>query len=336
MGIWKEITEQLQSGNPCVLISVLEKKGSAPREVGTRMLMRHDGTISGTIGGGQLEWEIMKHAHKRFSNPPGHNLLLCNVSLGPSIGQCCGGSMVVGIEYIPAEFLNDAQRYDRLEQTAPLRCRVTIKGDGSIQRQVLPKDISEPANENSSGKSLNRNQFVEIYENYRRPLYIFGAGHVGYAFMLTLGTLPFFVTWVDSRKYRFPKATPSNYRCVVENNPTNVLSKATEDSFVLIMTHSHAIDMEIVRVALLEEKFGFVGLIGSSTKRARFKKRLLELGVTEAQFDNLVCPIGIDGIGSKHPSSIAASTTAQLLIKNEEIGGNRTIQKPLAMEPANE
>ena len=86
------------------------------------------------------------------------------------------------------------------------------------------------------------------------------------------------------------------------------------------MTHSHALDLEIVAAALSAGRFGFVGLIGSSTKRARFLSQMRAAGVSEAALAHLVCPIGVAGLESKDPAVIAASTAAQLLIVSERLG----------------
>ena len=79
------------------------------------------------------------------------------------------------------------------------------------------------------------------------------------------------------------------------------------------MSHSHALDLGIAAKALQENRFSFVGLIGSETKRARFVKRFRELGLDDAQLARLTCPIGIDGISGKHPGEIAIATAAQIL-----------------------
>jgi xanthine dehydrogenase accessory factor len=75
------------------------------------------------------------------------------------------------------------------------------------------------------------------------------------------------------------------------------------------MTHSHALDLEIVERVLRRGDFGFLGLIGSETKAAKFRARLVARGVDAAR---LVCPIGVFKAG-KHPAEVAVSAVAQLL-----------------------
>ena len=97
-------------------------------------------------------------------------------------------------------------------------------------------------------------------------------------------------------------------------------------SFVLVMSHSHQLDLALVHAALADSRFVHVGLIGSKTKRARFEKRLAEAGVAPARIAELICPIGIGGIHSKAPAVIAAATVAELLMRDEAL---RTMAQPM-------
>jgi xanthine dehydrogenase accessory factor len=155
-------------------------------------------------------------------------------------------------------------------------------------------------------------------------LLLFGAGHVGRALALSLAPLSFAVSWIDPRPGAFPAYMPGNVTAVQPDNPVDALTDAAPGTFVLVMTHSHQLDLAIVAAALADDRFPYVGLIGSSTKRARFEKRLAEAGIARDRIAELVCPIGIAGIKSKTPASIAAATTAQLLIRDEALRSARS------------
>jgi xanthine dehydrogenase accessory factor len=88
------------------------------------------------------------------------------------------------------------------------------------------------------------------------------------------------------------------------------VAAAADDAFHVVLTHSHAVDLEIV-AAVLARPFGFCGLIGSRTKRAVFARRLAERGLDATR---LTCPIGLPEIPGKEPSVIAAAVAAQLLV----------------------
>jgi xanthine dehydrogenase accessory factor len=100
-------------------------------------------------------------------------------------------------------------------------------------------------------------------------------------------------------------------------------------TFVAIMSHSHQLDLALTHAALSDERFAYVGLIGSKTKRARFEKRLAEAGIPPARVTGLVCPIGVGGIHSKAPAVIAAATVAELLIRDEAV---RAMARPMHQE----
>jgi xanthine dehydrogenase accessory factor len=158
---------------------------------------------------------------------------------------------------------------------------------------------------------------LQRFENERTPLYLFGAGHVGRAVVLALAPLPFHVTWIDPRPGAFPAQAPLAGAMLMPADPGTALEEAPAGSFVVVMTHSHALDLEIVARALAAGRFPYVGLIGSATKRARFLGRLRALGLGEAA-ERLVCPIGVTTIRSKLPAVIAAGLAVDLLIRREQ------------------
>jgi xanthine dehydrogenase accessory factor len=83
------------------------------------------------------------------------------------------------------------------------------------------------------------------------------------------------------------------------------------------MTHSHALDLDLVIAALQAKRFSYVGLIGSATKRARFTSAMQKMGMAAEIVDKLVCPIGLTAIRDKAPAAIAASVAAQVLMARE-------------------
>ena len=150
------------------------------------------------------------------------------------------------------------------------------------------------------------------YKDEFRHIHLWGAGHVGRALVMALAPLPFEISWWDARPNAFPAATPQNVTCRI-----GAPSEMQNNAFVLVMSHSHALDFEIVDYALRNPTFEFVGLIGSQTKRARFLKRLHEAGHDENNLTRLACPIGATTVKSKLPAAIAAGVTVQLLEMNE-------------------
>lgn len=136
---------------------------------------------------------------------------------------------------------------------------------------------------------------------------LFGAGHVGKEVARILERVPCRLTWVDARREQFPEHTTA--RIVLDDEPAFAVDEAAAGAFYLVMTHSHALDFEIVERALLRKDARFVGMIGSETKAAKLRARLRARGVDASR---LTSPIGLFKAG-KHPAEVAVSAVAQLL-----------------------
>lgn len=254
----------IAQGRPAVLVTVAQARGSVPRAARTRMVVAQDGQI-GTIGGGHLEWLALQTARRSLSGsaplPPEQKL-----ALGPSLGQCCGGAVVL--------------RYEELD------------------RENWAAWRPAPA---------------------RAEVWLYGAGHVGQAVARLMVDLEIDLRWIDLREDAFPGpeafawSRASRMERVVSEGPAEEARNAPGGSHHLVMTHSHALDYDIVRALLRRDDLGFVGLIGSASKRARFEHRLQAQGLDEAGLARLHCPIGLPDIQGKEPAVIAVSVVAQIL-----------------------
>lgn len=274
-------------------VVVASVEGSAPREVGASMLVWADGQ-SGTIGGGALEFEATRWARE--------GAFMRRVPLGPAMGQCCGGAVtLVG------------ERYSRTE-LEKIDGYVLRRVDGSADLPLtLRRKISQFRNSGDVGcPQLANGWFLEPLSNPTHPIWIYGAGHVGRAIVGVLAPLPeVSITWVDTCPTRFPDDIPQNVSPLVAVEPSRVVHLAPPQADHLVLTYSHALDLEICH-ALLGHAFKHAGVIGSATKWARFRKRLAVLGHGKDQIDRINCPIGNPAFG-KHPQAIAVSIAADLL-----------------------
>ncbi|RYF30915.1 MAG: xanthine dehydrogenase accessory protein XdhC [Comamonadaceae bacterium] len=149
------------------------------------------------------------------------------------------------------------------------------------------------------------------------PVALFGGGHVGAALARLLAALPFSLRWIDSRDGVFPHEVPAQVECEHSEPVQDAVAQLAPGSRVLIMSFSHAEDLDIVIACLkrLRERddLPYIGLIGSKTKWATFRHRLEARGFTEAEMARVTCPIGVPGIGGKEPEVIAVAVAAQLL-----------------------
>ena len=363
MRTWSVVAEMIASHGRCALVTVAEVRGSAPREPGARMVIAPDGGFRGTIGGGELEWQAIGVARDALScDTPAATLSL--LTLGPDLGQCCGGSVRLLTEVFDRDRLDEVRVLAEREATGPFVTRGRI-GSRRVDRLVVdgaaagapdtdgdddavsrPTIVGSSAGGDTARESRPKTRtrdtsvramhagppvvlegdglIVERFCDPRRAVWLFGAGHVGRALMLALAPLPFDVTWIDERADAFPAAMPANMRSVRSADPASEVARAPDGALIVVMTHSHARDLAIVHAALAAGRFGYVGLIGSASKRARFTRRLHEAGVARARISELVCPIGLPSIASKHPAAIAAGVAVQLLERDEALATSVT------------
>lgn len=149
------------------------------------------------------------------------------------------------------------------------------------------------------------------------PVALFGGGHVGRALVRVMGDLPFAVRWIDSRDEIFPDELPAQVMAEHSDPVQGAVPSLVPGSRVLIMSFSHAEDLDVLAACLVRQRqqadLPFVGLIGSRTKWATFRRRLQERGFGEQELAHVTCPIGVPGILGKQPEVIAVAVAAQLL-----------------------
>jgi xanthine dehydrogenase accessory factor len=250
---WFDALHQCQQqGKSYVLVTLLAAAGSTPRNGGTKMLVCDD-TAFDSIGGGHLEFEVIKQAR---------NLLLENTitqkvehyPLSSKLGQCCGGAT---------------------------------------------------------------NVLFEVFTVHTQHIAIYGAGHVSKALVPILAQLPLQISWIDNRQELIHEiaqhTVPSNVKLMESENPADTITMLPTGSWVMIMTHNHQLDFDIVMAALHREDMGFVGMIGSDTKARRFRTRLAHRDFQPQDIQRLVSPVGVLDIPGKRPIEVAVSMAAQLI-----------------------
>lgn len=151
----------------------------------------------------------------------------------------------------------------------------------------------------------------------RMPVALFGGGHVGRAIVAVLATLPVRVHWIDSRDEVFPPGLPATVEAEHSDPVQGAVATLEAGAHVLIMSFSHAEDLDIVAACLRRQRergdLPFIGLIGSKTKWATFRHRLEARGYGEAELAQITCPIGVPGVVGKEPPVIAVAVAAQLM-----------------------
>lgn len=289
------LTQAVADHGPVVRLLVTRTAGSVPRDAGTSMLVWASGQ-SGTIGGGALEFDGVTKARTLLT---GDTLVRrATLPLGPGLGQCCGGSVSLVWERFDAETLPATLPFARpLDASGPLPARIT-----ALLARWQP----------GRAPALEQGWLIEGPPAHRRPLWVWGAGHVGRALVATLAPLPdFAVTWSDTAAHRFPETIPEGVTNVVAATPALLVARAPRHAEHLILTYSHDLDLALCH-AILTHGFATAGLIGSVTKWARFRARLAALGHSPAHIARIACPIGDPALG-KHPQALAIGVAAAML-----------------------
>jgi xanthine dehydrogenase accessory factor len=266
---------------PGILVTIDSFEGSSPREAGAWMLVL-TGDVHGTVGGGNLEFQAIAHARELLS------------------AQASAQDSAHGTQRA-----DELRRYPlgpSLGQCCGgvVHLKFAIMAAGSATNNIAIQAI------NTWTTSKNSLQIA-----------LFGGGHVGKALVNVLGSLPCAVHWVDSRDEIFPVEVPANTHCEHSAPVHAAANDVAAGSHVLIMSFSHAEDLDVVAQCLLrlraKNDLPFIGLIGSKTKWATFRHRLEDRGFSQAEIARITCPIGLSGLEGKEPEVIAVSVAAQLL-----------------------
>lgn len=297
------LTQSVRQNGPTARIVIASHEGSSPRETGTEMLVWAKGQ-SGTIGGGALEHEAVKTARALL---PGSAPRIDRIALGPSLGQCCGGAVTLVTEVFTQATLPHPR--------AGLVLRSLVGSDMPLSvRRIL--DQARGAGVKPMPQMIE-GWLVEPLASPTRAIWVWGAGHVGRALVQVMAPLPdLAITWVDISADRFPADLPAGVATLPASDPALAVSLAPKDAEHLILTFSHALDLELCH-RLLSHGFASCGLIGSATKWARFRSRLAALGHAGPAIARIQCPIGQPALG-KHPQAIAVGVTAELLARRTQ------------------
>jgi len=318
-----ELSDLTAAGERVVLVTVAGIRGSAPREVGAKMIVSESATI-GTIGGGQLEYQCARLACEMLGGD--ETPALRKFPLGTSMGQCCGGVVDILFEPIASRlpaWLRDLRALHGQREPAVVvthlggatgKCVITADDIFGDTESAAPDIIVKARQGLEVGRTAHRidDWFFEDIVGTDLNIAVFGAGHVGSAVVQSLSALDCNVRWIDGRRNIF-RGTPSNARAVETSDPALEVAAMPPRSCYLIMTHSHALDFDICDRVLRRSDAVYCGLIGSLSKRRRFEKRFRSQGMQERDLERLVCPIGVAGISGKKPAEIAVAAAAEVL-----------------------
>lgn len=332
----------LTGGEPLVLVTVVSRTGSAPREAGTRALQTRNG-FEGTVGGGLLEARAMEAARNSLASGLSARVSCDMSGFTPNSDMICGGGMEVLCEVLApkqAEMFALAAEVLRLGGRGAWlvelrRDGVSLHGEAETpQRRLvvdaLPEHAVQPEGVTVGLDAVNpmletrkgRPGLVDVDGRifYVEPLdappvlLLCGGGHVSLEVARLAHSCGFVVDVVDDREEfsnagRFPMAR----HCRVLPGYENLVQTCDigRRHFVAIITRGHSFDRETLAQALTSHA-QYVGMIGSRTKREQVYAALRKQGVPDAELAAVCCPIGLS-IEAETPQQIAVSIVAELL-----------------------
>ncbi len=316
------IRNLLRSGEPAMLLTIIERDGSAPRGVGTSMVLSADGVQTGTIGGGATEYQARLNAlemlkrggsgtreYRLYPNERNDGGMVCGGRVrvlfrcfSGADGTTCVGRALQMLEADEKAYLVTAVCGERVGETDVMtRAQAAEKPEIAAhlgERPVLTGDEAE--------------WFIEPLHGAPRVI-VFGGGHVSQKMAPLLSFIDYRV-WVleDREEFADEALFPTAERVLML--PFDAAEQTlgiTSRDHVIVLTRGHESDFRILRWVLRTEA-DYIGCIGSKTKVKLTRERLLADGFAEAELDRLHSPIGLD-IGAETPAEIAVSVAAELI-----------------------
>jgi xanthine dehydrogenase accessory factor len=335
----REIAESLQhviaAGCDAILVTIVNNSGSAPRHVGSQMLVSSAGLICGTVGGGAIEGHAIATARAMVG---AHACRVENLALKKNLGMACGGAAV--LLYMPVNshdkkwgsFAAQLVRCinGRIHSRMLLTCvdgapangcgaalvdtgGTLLAGSQAVAESAFTSD-AKPETIRNLGQGLVVGDCFEMPVAVPPRAVVFGGGHVGVAVIEALSRVGFACTLFECRpEFALAQRVPAAREIIVgdyENIAASI--KLEPDDYVLIMTHTHRFDGAVLEQAV-RTPLAYAGCIGSRGKIAGVRKRLQQAGVPDEVIDSVHMPIGLD-IKAETPEEIAVSITAECIL----------------------
>ena len=340
--VFTEALDLLQSGEKVALSTIVSSKGSLPMSKKAKMLVRPDGKIVGTVGGGCLEADVWAEARRvvESETPSLQKFILTEKHAGEN-GLNCGGNVEIFTEpLLPGRdetLLAEIKRIIAARGSAVL---ATLVAGGDAHRKLLIDATGEQwgslghfeVDQHIIGafnaletipEGLLKVIDLEVDGHEQKvflesicpepTLYLFGGGHVAYAIAQIAHTVGFRIVVIDDRpmfanRERFPMASET---LTLDMDTAFEHLSIDELSYIVAVTRGHQHDKPIIRQAV-KTKAGYIGMIGSRRKTALMWKDLEAEGIARAVLEGVHAPIGLD-IGADTPEEIAVSVVSELI-----------------------
>ena len=337
----QSICHLLEEGEDLVLATIIDHSGSTPRSVGTKMVVRPDGTIIGTIGGGLAEFHAQKLAREVYKTGKAltETVEFTGADAAATDQMICGGRLEILLELILADPENLKELKELIAALQNGHKGFLIKALDAADEEVRRMEWCLVNNDSVTlgtfpcpdslissltGEAANAKKSLAVTVENKRffveptilpgTVFLFGAGHVSRPVAELASLVDFQTVVIDDRlefanAERFPKA--DLLKVVQSYSQSFEGLEINRDSYVVIVTRGHLHDKTVLEQAL-KSSAGYIGMIGSKRKRDLIYQELLGKGFTKGDLGRVCAPIGL-AIGAETPEEIAVSIVAELI-----------------------
>jgi len=337
--LFHEIYHSLCNGNELAVATVISHTGSTPRTSGASMIVYRDGRISGTIGGGIIEGDVIRSALSLFKTRKAviSSYNLNRTGKADDMDLVCGGEMQILVEHVAANKENQeifGLVCEEINRARPFLWIGKVNENGRLweveravqtaERWFGPLQKKPALQQELNGFNLQSAKTALVETDMERyvvasiqppdTVYIIGGGHVSKEIAFLAKQVGFRTLVFDDRKeFANSKRFPDADGVFVCADFTGVFEgfRVTPQSYIIIVTRAHRFDREVLAQALRTEA-GYIGMIGSRKKRKSVYQALINEGFEPGALDQVHCPIGL-AIDAETPAEIAVSIMGELI-----------------------
>lgn len=315
--LWQFVSARLDLGENVGLLVVAESSGSSPGRAGYKMAVALDGELSGSIGGGVMEVNLVEQSRALLSEPgaivTGHLFeQVHRKDVQNSSGMICSGRQtVISRTLTQSDLVTVEAMIDSLQQKTPAAFEISNTGFQIIEntRDGSPYYFA---------RSTDTGFLYQENLGFDHHLFIIGGGHCALALSELMSRLDFRICVFDDRpglNTTAKNAFATEIRIIENYENIRDLVPDSMDAYVVVMTLGYAFD-EIVIRKLIDKQFKYFGVLGSRAKMKTLLRSLENEGIPAGKLSQIRTPIGLQ-INSHTPEEIAVSIAAEIiLVKN--------------------
>jgi len=322
--ILSELDRWRARGDRIAMARVVATRRSAPRPIGSKLIVSETGELAGSVSGGCVESEVVEAAREVLAGGEGR-LITFGISddMALSVGLPCGGEIDVWVDEPDPALLKELADVARDERRAVF----FVDLDDGSERLVLDgdNDVADELIRSGHSKVLElhgRRLFADVFGPPPR-LFVYGALDTADALCAAAKAIGWRAIVADARARFATKERLPNADEVLVAWPEEALAQVAPDhtTAIVVLTHDDKFDLPLLTGALATEAY-YIGALGSRRNQERRRGLLLEAGVDESELERISGPAGLD-IGAHTPAETALSMLSEIMAVRAGRDGGR-------------